>query len=112
MVTSSLWRAFAAQPVAAVMACLLLLVVVTMVLYAVRHFVFTMSRLAGVQRHPYIDITVAEWPMITVFIAAHNEEQVIAGCIEALLNTDYPANCLKIVPVFYSKCSNSSPPGE
>lgn len=94
-----LWPSFSAQPAAAVMACLLALVVFTMVLYGIRHFMFTANRLMGVQRHPYIDIAVANWPKITVFIAAHNEEKVIAGCIEALLKTDYPAHRLKIVPV-------------
>lgn len=81
------------------MASILFLIVVIMMLYGVRHFMFTMNRLTGKQRHPYIDVAVARWPMITVFIAAHNEEKVIAGCIEALLNTDYPHNCLKIIPV-------------
>jgi cellulose synthase/poly-beta-1,6-N-acetylglucosamine synthase-like glycosyltransferase len=78
---------------------LLLLIVGAMCLYAVRHLVFSLSRLFGRQRHPYLDIDCAEWPQITVFIAAHNEEKVIAGCIEALLDTSYPADRLKIVPV-------------
>ena len=90
---------FSAYPVASVMAWILFLIVVIMMLYGVRHFMFTINRLTGKQRHPYIDIAVARWPMITVFIAAHNEEKVIAGCIEALLNTDYPPECLKIIPV-------------
>ena len=90
---------FSEFPLAAVMASVLFLIVVAMMLYALRHFLFTMNRLVGVQRHPYIDIAVARWPMITVFIAAHNEEKVVAGCIEALLNTDYPADRLKIIPV-------------
>ncbi|MBA3592477.1 MAG: glycosyltransferase family 2 protein [Polaromonas sp.] len=81
------------------MTSLLFLIVVSMMVYGVRHFMFTINRLTGVQRHPYIDIAVARWPMVTVFIAAHNEEKVIAGCIEALLNTDYPADRLKIIPV-------------
>ncbi len=97
--TGALIPSFKDYPVAAVMASLLFLIVVTMMLYGVRHFMFTMNRLTGVQRHPYIDIAVARWPMITVFIAAHNEEKVIAGCIEALLNTDYPADRIKIIPV-------------
>lgn len=99
MASPELLPSFAAQPVAAAMASLLLVVVAIMVLYAIRHFVFTMSRLAGAQRHPYLDITIADWPQITVFIAAHNEDRVIAGCIEALLNTDYPEDRLKIIPV-------------
>ena len=90
---------FSAYPVASVMASMLFVIVVVMMLYGVRHFMFTINRLTGKQRHPYIDIGVARWPMITVFIAAHNEEKVISGCIEALLNTDYPAERLKIIPV-------------
>ncbi|MFY7906505.1 MAG: glycosyltransferase [Burkholderiaceae bacterium] len=70
-----------------------------MVVYAVRHGVLTLNRLLGTQRHPYLDIDQATWPEITVFIAAHNEEKVIAGCLEALLNSNYPADRLKIVPV-------------
>lgn len=90
---------FSAYPVASVMASILFLIVVIMMLYGVRHFMFTMNRLTGKQRHPYIDVAIARWPMITVFIAAHNEEKVISGCIEALLNTDYPPDRLKIIPV-------------
>lgn len=90
---------FSAYPIASVMASLLFLIVVIMMLYGVRHFLFTMNRLTGVQRHPYIDISVARWPMITVFIAAHNEEKVVAGCMAALLNTNYPPDRLKIIPV-------------
>ena len=54
------------------------LIVLLMMAYGVRHVLFTVSRLYGHQRHPYIDIDTADWPRITVFIAAHNEEQVIA----------------------------------
>lgn len=89
----------ASRPVAAGLACLLGLIVLVMVLYGVRHTVFTFSRLMGRQRQPYLDIGIAAWPRITVFIAAHNEEAVIAGCIEALLKTDYPRGKLRIVPV-------------
>lgn len=84
---------------ASVLATLLSAIVIILMVYCIRHFIFTINRLAGEQRHPYIDINVAQWPMITVFIAAHNEEKVIAGCIEALLNTNYPAEKLKIIPV-------------
>ena len=90
---------FQTDPIAGAMAMLLVVIVLIMTLYGIRHFMFTMNRLMGRQRHPYIDIAVAQWPVLTVFIAAHNEEKVIAGCIEALLNTDYPAERLKIIPV-------------
>jgi cellulose synthase/poly-beta-1,6-N-acetylglucosamine synthase-like glycosyltransferase len=88
-----------ASPASAVLALLLGLIVLVMIAYGVRHTVFTFSRLFGRQRQPYLDIGVAAWPRITVFIAAHNEEKVIAGCMEALLKTDYPRDKLRIVPV-------------
>jgi len=83
----------------AAMASVLFAVICVMVVYAVRHGVLTLNRLLGKQRHPYLDIDQATWPEITVFIAAHNEEKVIAGCIQALLNSNYPPERLKIVPV-------------
>jgi cellulose synthase/poly-beta-1,6-N-acetylglucosamine synthase-like glycosyltransferase len=87
------------QPLVAAMTVMLCMIVVALMLYGVRHFLFTMNRLTGVQRHPYIDIAVARWPMVTVFIAAHNEEKVIAGCIQALLDTDYPVERLRVIVV-------------
>lgn len=87
------------RPVVTDLAFLLGLIVLVMMAYAARHIAFTLNRLFGKQRHPYLDIDTADWPMLTVFIAAHNEEKVIAGCLTALLNSDYPENRLKIVPV-------------
>lgn len=78
---------------------LLTLIMTLIVLYAVRHYIFTLNRLFGRQRHPYLDIDVAEWPSLTVMIAAHNEEAVIAGSLQCLLRTDYPADRLTIMPV-------------
>ncbi len=89
----------AAHAVGSVMAMALFLIILIMMVYALRHAVFTLRRLFGHQRHPYLDIDCAQWPMVTVFIAAHNEELVIAGCLRALMNTNYPAERLKIVPV-------------
>jgi cellulose synthase/poly-beta-1,6-N-acetylglucosamine synthase-like glycosyltransferase len=78
---------------------LLFSVIVVMAAYAARHGVLTINRLLGRQRHPYLDIDQVTWPVITVFIAAHNEERVIADCLQALLNSNYPADRLHIVPV-------------
>jgi cellulose synthase/poly-beta-1,6-N-acetylglucosamine synthase-like glycosyltransferase len=95
----SLVASLADRPLSVVLASLLAFIVLVMLAYGVRHFVFTASRLIGRQRQPYIDVGTAAWPQLTVFIAAHNEEKVIAGCIEALLKTDYPRQKLRIVPV-------------
>jgi len=82
-----------------VLAAALALLVAMMIAYALRHLLFTLNRLFGRQRHPYLDIDVADWPRVTVFIPAHDEEKVIGGCLEALLAADYPAQLMKIVPV-------------
>jgi cellulose synthase/poly-beta-1,6-N-acetylglucosamine synthase-like glycosyltransferase len=82
-----------------IMAALLFFIVLIMMVYTLRHVLFALNRLLGKQRHPYIDIDTATWPRVTVFVAAHNEERVIAGCLDALLRSNYPPDRLKIVAV-------------
>lgn len=67
--------------------------------YAVRHYVFTLNRLFGAQRHPYASIVSADWPRVTVLVAAHNEEAVIADCLVNLMGVDYPAGRIRVIPV-------------
>lgn len=87
---------FNAHHFAAVMASLLMLIVVILGIYGVRQLLFTVNRLTGVQRHPYIDIGIARWPLVEVLITAHNDTTMLARCIDSLLMTDYPLNQLKI----------------
>lgn len=77
----------------------LLLILFLLLAYTLRHYHFTLNRLFGRQRHPFIDIDSANWPMITVFIAAHNEEEVIAGSLSALLEVDYPIEKITLMPI-------------
>jgi cellulose synthase/poly-beta-1,6-N-acetylglucosamine synthase-like glycosyltransferase len=81
------------------MSAAMAIVVVLLIAFTVRHYLFTFTRLFGRQRQPYLDIEMAAWPEIVVFIAAHNEEQVIADSINALLAVDYPREKLTIMPV-------------
>lgn len=74
-------------------------VILLICVYTVRHYFFTLNRVFASQRHPYVDIDTADWPAITVLIAAHNEERVIADILNALLQVDYPKDKLAIVPV-------------
>ncbi|HYA24459.1 MAG TPA: glycosyltransferase family 2 protein, partial [Terriglobales bacterium] len=53
----------------------------------------------GFQRHPYIDIDTADWPPVTVLVAAHNEEKVIANILAALMDASYPKAQMLVVPV-------------
>jgi cellulose synthase/poly-beta-1,6-N-acetylglucosamine synthase-like glycosyltransferase len=68
-------------------------------IYTARHYYFTLNRIFGWQRHPYADIEDANWPALTVLVAAHNEEAVVADILKALLEADYPAGKLTIIPV-------------
>lgn len=67
--------------------------------YMLLHYCFILNRLFGFQRHPYLDIDTATWPSVTVIVAAHNEEKVIAHALEALLAVKYPRELLRIMPV-------------
>ena len=75
------------------------LLLLLMAAYAVRHYVFSLNRLFGQQRHPYSSIVAAPWPRVTVIVAAHNEEDVIEGCLENLMLVDYPADRMRVVPL-------------
>ena len=68
-------------------------------LYTARHYWFTLNRLFGFQRHPYIDIDSADWPRVTVLVAAHNEEKVVANILSALMTVKYPEDKMLVIPV-------------
>lgn len=74
-------------------------IVAIVVVYAARHYVFTLQRLFGKVRAPYLDVDVAAWPPITVVVPCHNEQSVVANCLTSLLGADYPAGRLRIIPV-------------
>jgi cellulose synthase/poly-beta-1,6-N-acetylglucosamine synthase-like glycosyltransferase len=74
-------------------------IVALILVYTARHYVFTLNRLFGFQRHPYIDIDAASWPQVTVFVAAHNEEKVIAHILAALMEVNYPQEKMLVVPI-------------
>jgi cellulose synthase/poly-beta-1,6-N-acetylglucosamine synthase-like glycosyltransferase len=77
----------------------LYLIVAIICVYTIRHYGFTLNRLFGFQRHPYIDIDTADWPPVTVLVAAHNEDKVIANILAALMETKYPKDRMLVVPV-------------
>lgn len=75
------------------------LLLALLAVYTLRHYLFSINRLFGAQRHPYASIVSADWPRVTIFVAAHNEEAVIAGCLENLMGVDYPPERMLVVPV-------------
>ncbi|MEK8025458.1 glycosyltransferase [Pseudaquabacterium rugosum] len=78
---------------------LVAVLVTLLAIYALRHYVFSLNRLFGHQRHPYSSIVSADWPHVTVLVAAHNEEAVIRDCLENLMQVDYPASRMRVMPV-------------
>lgn len=78
---------------------LIVAVALLMSVYAVRHYVFALNRLLSRQAPAFEGVQDARWPRLTVFIAAHNEEAVIANCMEALVAADYPRDRLEVIPV-------------
>ena len=74
-------------------------IIILIVIYTVRHYIFTLNRLYGKQRHPFIDIDTANWPTVTVLVAAHNEERVISHSLDALVKVHYPPEKIKIIVV-------------
>jgi len=76
-----------------------LLVVLVMVVYAVRHYMFVNSRVAGEQRAYYQDIVDSDLPFISVLIPMHNEQEVASNVLDALIKADYPTDKLEIIPI-------------
>lgn len=87
------------NPIVRMMYYALVVIIIIISTYTVRHYLFTINRLFARQRHPYADIITAEWPAVTVLIPAHNEELVIEEILRSLMDVDYPADRLTIMPV-------------
>ena len=94
--TTALWQQ---RPISVLLAMALGLIALVMLVYGIRQTLFSVQRMWGVQRYPYAGIEQAQWPQVTVFIAAHNEEKVIADSMRSLLQTDYPADRIQVVVV-------------
>jgi cellulose synthase/poly-beta-1,6-N-acetylglucosamine synthase-like glycosyltransferase len=75
------------------------IVIVILAIYTLRHYFFTLNRLFGRHRQPFVDVVQAEWPAIVVFVPAHNEALVIRDSLDALLAADYPEDRVTIVPI-------------
>lgn len=70
-----------------------------MMLYAIRHAIFSYNRLFGRQRIYYNDIYDSELPFISVLIPMHNEEKVLHYVLDSLLECDYDWDKLEIIPI-------------
>jgi len=77
----------------------LLFVIGAMLLYTLRHFLFTLNRSFGQQRIAYHDILDSELPSISVLIPMHNEERTVTYILNRLVSVDYPFDRIEIIPI-------------
>ncbi len=77
----------------------IILVLLIMGVYAVRHYRFTFNRLAREQRLYYQDIVDSELPSISVLVPMHDEEKVARQSIESILRCVYPRDRFEIIPI-------------
>ena len=74
--------------------------VIVMILFAIRHFIFTFNRMYCEQKLYYQDIIDSDLPFITVLIPMHNEEKVAHGVLDALLESNYPVEKFEVMGIF------------
>lgn len=77
----------------------MIFVIIVMLIYTVRHFLFASNRLSGRQRMYYNDIYSDRMKTISILIPMHNEEQVLSFVLEALLQCDYDRDRMEIIPI-------------
>jgi cellulose synthase/poly-beta-1,6-N-acetylglucosamine synthase-like glycosyltransferase len=77
----------------------LLVIIGVMVLYSIRHFIFTLNRLFHEQRMGYQDIIDSDLKTISVLIPMHNEEKVAANILDLLVESDYDRERLEVIPI-------------
>lgn len=73
--------------------------IVIMMLYAIRHAIFSYNRMFGRQRIYYNDVYDSEMPYISVLVPMHNEEKVLHNVLDSLLECDYDWEKLEIIPI-------------
>lgn len=84
------------------------LTICVMLVYMVRHFIFTFSRLFSRQKMPYRDLYDSDLPSITVLIPMYNEEKVLNNVLRSLLKCDYDWDKVEIIPI--DDCSADATP--
>lgn len=73
--------------------------IIIMLLYAIRHLIFAYNRMYGKQRIYYTDVLSSDMPTVTVLIPMHNEELVLHNVLNSLLECEYDRDRLEIIPI-------------
>ncbi|MCP4632058.1 MAG: glycosyltransferase family 2 protein [candidate division Zixibacteria bacterium] len=70
-----------------------------LIVYTIRHIIFTHNRVSGEQRMYYQDIIDAELPFVSVMIPMRNEESVADDILSHLIAAEYPRDKIEIIPI-------------
>ncbi|MGN0380157.1 MAG: glycosyltransferase [Butyrivibrio sp.] len=73
--------------------------IVIVVLYAIRHYIFSYNRMFVRQKISYRDIYDSDYPKVTVLIPMHNEELVMRQTLDSLIQCDYDRDKLEIIGI-------------
>ncbi len=77
----------------------IVMLVFVIILYIIRHFVFTYNRVMGEQRVSYHDVLDSDLPYVSVLIPMHNEEKVARYVLDAIILQDYPKDKIEVIPI-------------
>jgi cellulose synthase/poly-beta-1,6-N-acetylglucosamine synthase-like glycosyltransferase len=77
----------------------LVFVVLVLLVYAVRHFIFTVNRTVGEQRLYYQDIHDSDLPTVSVLIPMYNEKLVAKDILNAMVSVTYPKGRFEVIPI-------------
>ena len=77
----------------------LIFAVVVLTLYAIRHYLFTLSRLALKHPRDWMEFTGFMTPRVSVLVPMHNEQAVAADILTALVECDYNWEKLEILAI-------------
>jgi cellulose synthase/poly-beta-1,6-N-acetylglucosamine synthase-like glycosyltransferase len=81
------------------LAWILVALPVAAALYAYAGYPLALRLLAALRRPEPPPPEMAEWPLVSVCLPAYNEEQQIAGALDAVLAMDYPRDRLQVLVV-------------
>lgn len=87
------------EVVVLILKAIMFFIIAVMLIYAMRHYLFTFNRLMGDQKLYYQDIIDNDLPRVTVLVPMHNEEAVARDVLTVLMKSDYPLDKLEIIPI-------------
>lgn len=71
------------------------------------------ARLAAASRARYAcgasAVSSMDWPQVTVLVSAHDDEAVVAACLQHLMLVDYPAERLVVMPMRHRATDRGHP---